>query len=317
MKKKIIILLAFLIIVIALIVVFNKKEETNKIIETSEKTAEVTNQSIVTTLTAPGEVQSAQTEKLTLNTSYKFLTMCAEKEEFIKEGSNLLKYTNGTYITAPYDCVIIDYSIPEVKASPTSSNYIQISSVEDLYMEINIGEDKIDKVSENQEVAIIVNYDETKEYKGTITKINAIGTNNKGTAKFSAIASLKNDGNLKLGMSATCEIVIESAENVVAVPLEAIQTSDEGSYVIVVNEDGTTENVIVETGISNDAYIEIISGISENTNVKVKSQEDSETNSFRGGMPGGMNFEGMPSGGSMPSGGGMPDFSGGGKPNMR
>ena len=174
MKKKCIVLLGILIVVIICIVNFNKQEEINKIIETSEETAEVVNQDIVTTLTAPGEVQSAQIEKLTLDTNYKFLTMCAEKNDFVKRGSNLLKYTNGTYITAPYDCVIIDYSIPEVKSNPTSSNYIQISSVEDLYMEINIGEDKIAKVSENQEVDIVVNYDETKEYKGTITKINVI-----------------------------------------------------------------------------------------------------------------------------------------------
>lgn len=272
MKKKIIILLAFLIIILALVMIFSKQEETNKIIETSEKTAEVANQSIVTTLTAPGEVQSAQTEKITLNTNYTFLTMCAEKEEFIKEGSNLLKYTNGTYITAPYDCVIIDYSIPEVKSSPTSSNYIQISSVEDLYMEINIGEDKIDKVSENQEVAIIVNYDESKEYKGTITKINAIGTNNKGTTKFSAIASLKNDGNLKLGMSATCTITLDKHENLTCIPIEAVQVEDNKKYVNLVKENDLIEKIEIQTGVADANNVQVITGLNIGDKVKYEVQ---------------------------------------------
>lgn len=272
MKKKLIILFVFLLIVITLIVVFNKKEETNKIIEIAEKTAEVTSQSIVTTLTAPGEVQSAQTEKITLNTSYSFLTMCAEKNEFIEEGSNLLKYTNGTYITAPYDCVIIDYSIPEVKSSCTSSNYIQISSVEDLYMEINIGEDKIDKVSENQEVAIIVNYDETKEYKGTITKINAIGSNNKGTTKFSAIASLKNDGSLKLGMSATCTITLDKYENLTCVPIEAIQVEDNKKYVNLIKENDITEKVEIQTGVADANNAQVVSGLNIGDKVKYEVQ---------------------------------------------
>lgn len=285
MKKKVIILLVFIVSIIFGIIYFNKQEETNKIIETSEKTAEVANQSIVTTLTAPGEVQSAQTEKLTLNTSYKFLTMCAEKEEFIKEGSNLLKYTNGTYITAPYDCVIIDYSIPEVKSNCTSSNYIQISSVEDLYMEINIGEDKIDKVSENQEVAIIVNYDESKEYKGTITKINAIGTNNKGTTKFSAIASLKNDGNLKLGMSATCTITLDKHENLTCIPIEAIQVEDNKKYVNLIKENDLTEKVEIQTGVADANNVEVISGLNIGDKVKYEVQtvtvikEDEESTS--------------------------------------
>lgn len=285
MKKKVIILLVFIVSIIFGIIYFNKQEETNKIIETSEKTAEVTNQSIITTLTAPGEVQSAQTEKLILNTSYNFLTMCAEKEEFIKEGSNLLKYTNGTYLTAPYDCVIIDYSIPEVKSNCTNSNYIQISSVEDLYMEINIGEDKIDKVSENQEVAIIVNYDESKEYKGTITKINAIGTNNKGTTKFSAIASLKNDGNLKLGMSATCTITLDKHENLTCIPIEAIQVEDNKKYVNLIKENDLIEKAEIQTGVADANNVEVISGLNIGDKVKYEVQtvtvikEDEESTS--------------------------------------
>ena len=272
-KKKLIILLSSLILIIAiLVIIFNKKEETNKIVETTEKTAEVTSQSIVTTLTAPGEVRSAQTEKLTLNTSYNFLTMCAETEELIKEGSNLLKYTNGTYITAPYDCVITSYSVPEVNSSCTASNYIEISSVEDLYMEINIGEDKIDKVSENQEVDIIVNYDETKEYKGTITKINAIGTNNKGTTKFSAIASLKNDGNLKLGMSATCTITLEKNENLVCVPIEAIIVEDDKKYVNLIKNNDLVEKVEIQTGVSDANNVQVISGLNLGDKVKYEVQ---------------------------------------------
>ena len=147
-------------------------------------------------------------EKLTLNTSYYFLNMCVEEEEFVKKGANLLKYTNGTY--------------------------------------------------------------------------------------FSAKVTFENNGNLKIGMSASCE-------NVVAVPLEAVQTSDDGKYVIVVNDDGSTSEVSVETGISNDAYIQIKSGISEGTTVQmIESSTSSQTSgvmgfeksSFRGGMSESSNFNG-------------------------
>ena len=62
-------------------------------------------------------------------------------------------------------------------------------------------------------------------------------------------------------MSANCAVILEKAENVIVVPKEAIQTSNNTKYVVVVNEDGSTENVTVETGISNDAYTEIKSGL--------------------------------------------------------
>lgn len=284
MKKKIFILLIAVLVIIALnLYVEKSQEDTSKIIETNEKTAEVTNQSIVTTLTAPGEVQSAKIEKLTLNTSYKYLTMCAEQGEFVKEGANLMKYTNGTYLVAPYDCVVSRYSVPGVKSICTSSNYIEVSSVEDLYMDINIGEDKIDKVTSGQEVDIVVSYDGTKEYKGTISKINAIGTRGNGATNFAAIASMKNDGNLKLGMSATCTITLDKHEGLPCLPIESIIIEDEKKFVNLINEDGTIVKTEIKTGVADANYVQILSGVElkdkvkyETTTVTVVETEEEE-----------------------------------------
>ena len=92
------------------------------------------------------------------------------------------------------------------------------------------------------------------------------------------------------------------AENIVAVPIEAVQTANNQSYVVVVNSDGTTENVNVETGISNEAYTEIKSGLTGNETVQMKETE--ETSSGFGGR---MNFERGRNGGSRENmGGGMP-----------
>lgn len=274
MKKKqrnIIILLGIVIILGIVLCSKNSNADTSKIVENKEQIAEVSNQTIITTLTAPGEVQSANKEKLSLNTNYYFLTMCAEKEEYIKKGSNILMYTNGTYITAPYDCVIMEYSVPTAKAICTSNNYITIASVEDLYMDINIGEDKIDKISEGQEVEITVNYDESKTYKASITKINAIGTRSSGGTKFAAIASLENDGNLKLGMSATCTVTIDKKENLSCLPIEAIEIEDNKKYVNLVDENNNTKRIEIETGVSDANYVEIKSGLSLGDKVKYET----------------------------------------------
>lgn len=305
-KKITIFILCIIIILTVILLSENSNADTDKIIEKTEKIAEVSSQTIITTLTAPGEVQSAKTEKLSLNTSYYYLTMCVEKEEYVKKGSNILEYTNGKCITAPYDCVVMEYSVPTAKNICTSNNYITISSVEDLYMDINIGEDKIDKISVGQEVEIVVNYDESKTYTGTISKINAIGTRSLSGTNFAAIASLKNDGNLKLGMSATCTVTIDKKENLPCLPIEAIQIENNNKYVNLADDN----KVEVETGVSNDAYIEIKSGIAEGTSVQISTESSSSSNtrggftrgSFEGGAPMEIPSGGMPSGG-MPSGG--------------
>lgn len=287
-KRKIKKILGILIVsVLILFWIFSRtaNADTSKIVEKNQQIAEVSRQTINTTFTASGEVESAKLEKLYLNTNYSYLTMCAEKNELIKKDSNLLEYTNGTFITAPYDCVIIEYSVPTAKSSCSSSDYIYIASLEDLYININVNEENINNISKGQKVEIVSNYDESKVYEGEISKIESVGTVGNGSTTFSAIVSIANDGDLKLGMSATCTITINSKENVLAVPIEAVQFENNERYVNKLNSDGTTQKTTVETGSSNENYVEILNGLSdgdeveyETTTVTVAESENKESN---------------------------------------
>lgn len=263
------------IILIAIYGVYSGKSNAvanTKIIKTESMEAEATKRDIIETLTAPGEVKSEKEETLKLNTSYYYSTICAEENEKIKAGANLLRYTNGTYLKAPYDCVITSYYVPKVNSICTDSHYIKISSIEDLYMDINIDEEELSQISVGQDVSIVVNYDESKVYSGSITKINETGTYSNGRTTFAAIASLKNDNNLKLGMSATCTVVIDKKENRLCVPIDSVTITSEERYVTVKNENGEEEKRTVETGSSDANYVEIISGLSEGEKVYYKIQ---------------------------------------------
>ena len=114
------------------------------------------------------------------------------------------------------------------------------------------------------------------------------------------------------GMTGTAEISLEKAENVIGIPVDAVHVTNNENYVTVQSGDETSE-VAVETGISNDSYIEIKSGLSAGDVVVVPvSSDDSSSGSNQMNMQGGGSMPG--GGGSMPSGGGsMP--SGGGQQN--
>ena len=65
----------------------------------------------------------------------------------------------------------------------------------------------------------------------------------------------------------------------------------------------------VETGLSDENYAEVLSGLSEGDVVLITreastSTTDSRENGMGGGMPGGSFDGGMPSGGGAPAGGG-------------
>lgn len=291
MKKKKIILVLLFICFITIFLVFtfyneNNATENGSTIEMQENTSVASLNSIKTSLTTSGEIVSGNTEKISLNTDYSFSTMCVEEGDSVTEGQKLIKYTNGTYLQAPYNCVLISSSLPEKEEICTSSNYVELKSLDSLAMSLQIDESEINKVSIGDEAEIEIT--STNEIlTGYVTQISEVGTYSTSGSTFSAVVSFANNGNLKIGMSASCTIILEEAENALTIPLEALQTDDEqNNYVTVINDDGTSTKQEVEIGIQNDAYVQIISGLSEENKIEVQETSTDANNSFSNFMPG-------------------------------
>lgn len=291
MKKKKVILVLLFICFSTIFLVFTFYNENNAIengstIEMQENTSIASLNSIKTSLTTSGEIVSGNTEKISLNTDYSFSTMCVEEGDSVTEGQKLIKYTNGTYLQAPYNCVLISSSLPEKEEICTSSNYVELKSLDSLAMSLQIDESEINKVSIGDEAEIEIT--STNEIlTGYVTQISEVGTYSTSGSTFSAIVSFENNGNLKIGMSASCTIILEEAENALTIPLEALQTDDEqNNYVTVINDDGTSTKQEVEIGIQNDAYVQIVSGLSEENKIEVQENSTDNSNSFNNFMPG-------------------------------
>ena len=312
-KNFLLILLACVIFVIGIFlgnVLAKNKDFTNQISSESTQTVEIEvgTQTIENTLTGSGEISASSTDKIELSTSNYFKTMCVEEDDIVLAGENILEYTNGTYLTAEYNCLINSYSVPETGNICTSSNYIEVQNLETMTMNLQISESEINKVAKGQEVKIEVTALEDTDYTGTIKSVSGIGTYSTSGTTFNAIVEFENDGNIKPGMSASCTVILEKAENCVAIPIEAVQTRDEQKYVVVVDEQGNTENVNIETGISNDTYVQVTSGLSGGEKIQMLqtvSSKNSDLRESRGSQGNGMNFqrEEMPGGnGEMPPG---------------
>lgn len=86
----------------------------------------------------------------------------------------------------------------------------------------------IGELKKGQEVEITLTADETKTYTGSITKIDSVGTYSSSGATFSAVVEFENDGNVKLGMSLSCTVILEEEKDVIGVPIEAVNERDNG-----------------------------------------------------------------------------------------
>lgn len=292
------------------------------LVTTTIEEVTVGKQTIKKTLTSSGEIKSAKTEKLELSRTYYFETMCVEEDDTVRQGENILKYTNGTYLTAPYDLVISSYFVPDTKNKATSSNYIEVQNLKDLTISLSINENEISSINLEQEVQIGLTADSNKCYTGKIKKIDSIGTYEPSGTTFPVEVSLENDGNIKIGMSVSCVINIEELTDVMAVPIDSVQINGDRRYVIAV-ENGETKEVDITTGLSNDEYVQVLSGLNGGEKIQVATttkqntirgqgnSENKRSSGFGSSMSGGqMSTFGGGSGNPMPGGGMVPSKMG-------
>lgn len=192
-------------------------------------------------------------------------------------------------------------------------------------MEFSIDVDELDiakiQVGQTADVTIdALTETNDKPLKGTVKEIAIEGTSSDGVSTYPVTILLEKDEALKGGMNANAEIVVNKKTDVLYVPIDAVQKKNGKSYVSVAAATQTTPAASdssgkgtsgttmkeVTTGISNDQYIEIVSGLNEGDTVTVTSSS-SATSSTQNQQ--GMGMPPMDGGGGPPAGGGQQNGS--------
>ena len=166
----------------------------------------------------------------------------------------------------------------------------------------------------DQVVNITSDAKEGQTFTGVVTKVSVVGTTSGGTTTYPVTVRIDDTDGLRPGMNVDAEIVLSSADGVLAIPSLAV---NRGDTVLVTSDSPSAANALeqeapegyayvqVTTGVSDDSYIEITSGLQEGDTVAyLRTASSGSGNMMMGGMPGGDMGGGMPGGGGgMPSGG--------------
>lgn len=195
-----------------------------------------------------------------------------------------------------------------------------MSSDDNMVLFVNVDELDINSVSNGQTAALTFDAIEDKEFEGEVTKVGSSASASGGVAKYSVNITVARDSRMKTGMNASATITVESREDIITIPVDAIQEKGNRTFVYTGkdadgNPSGETD---VTTGLSDGSTVEITEGLAEGDTVYYqKVSADSNSGSQNSGMPG--DFGGM-GGGMMEdrgSGSGekgsMPDFGGQGQ----
>lgn len=132
-----------------------------------------------------------------------------------------------------------------------------------------------------------------KEYEGEVTFISPVagggsglditsmfgsmtGATSGGSNTIPAQVLIKNpDERIIIGIDVNIDIIVDTVENAVVVPIEAVETSSAGSYVYKFDEESNTvSRVEVEIGLASDTQYQIVSGLFEGDKI-VQNQSSS------------------------------------------
>jgi len=184
-----------------------------------------------------------------------------------------------TAILAPFDGTVVSVGVKknDVLSAVDYGSKVAVQLVDTTQIKFEGLVDEIDilKIKTGQSATISVDAVPNKTFTGTVSFISPYGTaGTNNVVKFPVTIKLDpTDVALKGSLTATAEISIYSEENVLLVPLSAVTTTSEGSFVTVSDEaTGQTEKRQITLGGKNLQFAEVLSGLKEGDTVIIEEK---------------------------------------------
>ena len=181
-----------------------------------------------------------------------------------------------THVSAPISGYIITMNVEEGNNYTQGNTVFTIADTSGFEVSATVNEYDVANIATGLPANIKFEATGDEEFKGEVTFVSvasegSIAGANSQTAVAQAsgtsagVANYKikiklneNDDRLRVGMTAKASVILDSVDNVLAVPYDCIQQDDDGKdYVAIIEEDGTKKNINVTTGLESDYYVEI------------------------------------------------------------
>jgi RND family efflux transporter MFP subunit len=209
-------------------------------------------------------------------------------------------------ITAPTSGTINDLTIaPGIQlttqttsgGNPTSQTIGDIRNAGNPVVSVSLSEVDVAKVQAAQKATITFDALPNKSFTGKVLGINTTGVVTSGVTTYptTIVLDIPNDTILP-NMSATVNIITGVKDNVLLIPSSAVQTTNNQSFVRVLQK-GQITSVPVEIGDSSDTSTEIVSGLSVADTVVIGYNPTTSASNSSSPFSGGFRLGGFGGGG--------------------
>lgn len=177
-----------------------------------------------------------------------------------------LALENAT-LTAPKEGTVASVGAKEGEMISAAQPAVVLIDTSEFKITLAIDETDVGKIEVGQPTTITLDAFPDEELAGDVTEVSPAGTATQGVVTYSVIVQPDPTNlSLKPGMTAGVDIIVAEKDNVLLVPNRAIRT-EQGRRVVLVPRGDQTASVEVETGLRNEQFVEIKSGLSEGDRV--------------------------------------------------
>ena len=165
-------------------------------------------------------------------------------------------------VTSTVNGTVIDRMIEPGEAIASNGVLFSIADLSTLVVRLGVSELDVGQLQVGQDVSVIIDaLDRNQTQIGQIRRIFPAADPTSRLITVEVALPKTDAANIKPGFLARVELVVESFEDVIAIPAIAAGQRDGQAYVMVIDEDMTLIARPVELGVSRGVMREVISGL--------------------------------------------------------
>ena len=188
----------------------------------------------------------------------------SQLEKEIKQYSEKLNnLSKGHNVYSPIEGTVLKVEVSNEDVVDRSTTLITLADLNGMEVVINVDELDVLKLKIGQEAILKSDVFKDETYTGKISNISLEGNSQNGVTTYSVTISVDDRKQLMSGMNVSVNIVTENKQDILTVPIEALQQTPEGYVVRTKDKDGNVKEVKVEIGSMDKFSVEIISGLNE------------------------------------------------------
>lgn len=171
-----------------------------------------------------------------------------QREAAAKSLEEAKQQRENLIVVAPCDGTIATLSISEGDEISSGAMLCSILEGEDMNLTIAVDELDVVEVEVGQKVKITVDALSDAEMDGEVYKIAPVGSNSGGVTTYDVELTFDAEGSgVRSGMNATGEITVASTDSTLYVPVEALMTIGDDTYLMVENAGETASTMTADS----------------------------------------------------------------------